>query len=620
MIGSGMGRLAAIGRRYPVTFVLPVVLAVATLAFFSFAQHARDNVADEAEAMLDRARVTLDNWFDRYRALPALYARDPRIIDALAGDPQPGTLDPVSRELAAWNDVANTLDTYILNRAGTAVAASNWQKNQSFVGQNYAFRPYFAEAISGRETGFFGLGTVSGLRGYFLSAPVVRDGRILGVVVLKIPILGLEEALDYAPHSIFVTDTAGVAIISGNPVLRMTATGPVDAQEQQVIDRTRRYDLAEIGPAPLEVAGRWADGYVLSHAPMAADPDMMGTHLSLSRELEIDDWRLQLLYDLGAFRGRLWSVGAAIAASAVAVIALVMLALQRRQRLIDRLADRERDRAKLARRVERRTRELSTANVRLEAEVVERRTAEETLRRTQNELVQAGKLAALGQMSAALSHEFNQPLTAIRTYTENAAAFYEAGRGDRAAENLARVLRLTERVAQLSKHLTRFARRSGDDVTPTALAPIVEEALGLLAARIGRSGARVCVTGTEDVVVLGGAVRLQHVLMNLITNAIDAARPDATPEIEIDVARHGADVEISVCDDGTGIADETLPKIFDPFFTTKEVGRGLGLGLSICFNIVRDFGGTMRAEPRPGGGTRMVVLLRSVPAERLAAE
>jgi two-component system C4-dicarboxylate transport sensor histidine kinase DctB len=275
----------------------------------------------------------------------------------------------------------------------------------------------------------------------------------------------------------------------------------------------------------------------------------------------------------------------------------------------------------LEQRVAERTRDLSESNLRLEAEVGERRAAEATLRQTQGELIQAGKLAALGQMSAALSHEFNQPLTAIRTYSENAIAFVEAGAGAKATENLGRVLRLTERMAQLSKHLTRFARRSQDTVLPVPLADALTEALELLEGRISRAGARVTVRGDPHVAALGGQVRLQHVLMNLIGNAIDATPAGRTPEIVVGVRHDGDTVEIVVEDNGSGIAEDVLPRIFDPFFTTKEVGAGLGLGLSISFNIVSEFGGSMRAENRPDGGARFVVTLRAAEtARRPAAE
>ncbi|WOI55816.1 ATP-binding protein [Palleronia sp. LCG004] len=600
--------------------VAAIVFALSMTIFLGIHDTLRDRTARDAQAVVDRAALTVENWFDRFRALPKLYARSPLIHEALDGTPEPGALVDVSRELERWNDIAGTLDTYLLRPDGLTIAASNWRDAQSFVGQNYSFRPYYTDAMEGETTGFFGLGTVSGLRGYYLSSPVMDDGRILGVVVVKVSITALEEALTQAPNAVYVTDEAGISIISDAPGLRMTAIDDIDAVARDEIARTRRYDVDAIPRAPLERAGSWGATLPLVRGASIAEAGPRPTYLSLSTSLPQERWQLHVLYNLDPLRARLWSIGAAIGAGGIAAMAVLLLLMQRRKRLIDRLVARERDKATLATRVAQRTAELTSANTRLADEVAERRAAVDRLRQTQTELVQAGKLAALGQMSAALSHEFNQPLAAIRTYTENALAFHEAGQADRAAASLGRVMNLTGKMAQLSRNLTRFARRSGQDLKSVEIGPVIDEALELLAARIDRSEARIGVTGDRDALVLGGRTRLQHVLMNLVSNAIDAAHAGQPPEIDIDIAAGEADVTITVTDRGSGIAEDVLPKIFDPFFTTKEVGDGLGLGLSICFNIIEDFGGSMRAANVPEGGARFTVTLRRAETRRVAAE
>lgn len=604
----------------PMGLTLAVLLVAGGAAFHILSGLVVDQTRDDAGAFLSQAEATIDDWLDRYRALPRLYARDPRIVSAMAGNPRPGALDDLSRELAQWNGIAGTSDTYVMAADGTTVAASNWDTDISFVGRNFGFRPYFRDAMEGENGRFFGLGTTSGLRGYYLSAPIRQGEVIVGVIVVKVSVPALEGVLAEGPHAIFISDDAGVVILSTLPELRLAALRPIPKDRQTLIDRTRRYDVARIEPAPLSDVGGSGAGWPLVSAPVQGSPDARRTYLHTERALTGETWRLHLLYDVGAVRQQLWTIGVAIVAAAVAIAALAALAVQRRERLIQRLADRERDRLRLEHRVALRTVALSEANARLEVEVEERRATEQTLRQTQNELVQAGKLAALGQMSAALSHEFNQPLTAIRTYSENAAAFYEAGRADRAAENIGRVLRLTEKMAQLSKRLTRFARRSGDDVRPVDLDQVLSEALALVAARVERSEAEIAVMGDRGLLVQGGATRLMHVAMNLIGNALDAVPPDRPPRIAIHLAARDGQVAIEVTDNGTGIPEDALPHIFDPFFTTKEVGRGLGLGLSICYNIVRDFGGTMEARNRPEGGAAFTVTLEAAERLPVAAE
>lgn len=284
------------------------------------------------------------------------------------------------------------------------------------------------------------------------------------------------------------------------------------------------------------------------------------------------------------------------------------------------LDQRERSRLELEGLVSERTANLREANRHLEREVRERTQAEDDLRRTQGELVQAGKLAALGQMSAALSHEFNQPLAAIRTYSDNAVAFLDRGRAEQAGENLARISRLTERMARLSKHLTSFARKPRDTTEPVALDAVIAETRALLHARIERAGARIDDRLPPGIAIMGGQTRLQHVFMNLIGNALDATgdRPDPLVILRAEEG-DGGTVRVIVEDNGPGIDAGMIADIFDPFFSTKEPGKGLGLGLSISFNIVRDFGGHLEVENRGGGGARFVVTLRRAGAMREAA-
>ncbi|WOI58036.1 ATP-binding protein [Palleronia sp. LCG004] len=562
-----------------------------------------------ALAQLSQTNETIGGWFHRYETLPALYARNPRVISALEDGAGRDELDALNRELAEWNQIAGTSDTYLIARDGTTVAASNWDLITTFVGRNFSYRPYFADAISGRPGHFFGLGTTSGQRGYYLSAPIQRGDETIGVVVVKVSAAALERTLAEAAYPIFITDKAGVVILSTLPALRLTALEPLTPSAKAEVARVRSYDPETIGPAPLSARSQF----------LRVTGGTARTYLPVERALERERWTLHLLYGIADLRRQQWMLAVALAAAGIAAAALARLSVQRRDRLARKLADRERYRLELERRVADRTADLTSTNARLEIEVAERRAAEDGLRRTQEELVQAGKLAALGQMSAALSHEFNQPLMAIRTYCGNARAFHRAGQVDRADDTLARIMRLTERMAALSKHLTRFARKSDGTSEPVDLAVIVDEALALIEGRLQAAHATVEVTGKAGGPVVGGMIRLQHVVMNLVVNALDAMPEGREPHVRIAIMPQAETVDLVVEDNGTGIPDAVLDKIFDPFFTTKEVGLGLGLGLSISFNIVRDFGGTLTAGNVPGGGARFVLSLRRVLAADVAA-
>ncbi|WP_198666212.1 ATP-binding protein [Tropicimonas sp. IMCC34043] len=582
----------------------------------------RSELVEKGNESLALSAEMVRSWLDRYRVLAPIYAHDPRLAAALWDPTDPDAIAALNSELEIWNAAAGTADTYVMDAAGTTIAASNWSDPDSFVGQNFAFRPYFEDAIGGQLGRFFGLGTTSGERGYYFAAPVRGEAGTLGVVAVKVPVTGMEQDLRLGTNQVFVSDRAGVVILSGNPVLRLTALGEIPNGDRDRIEQTRQFDLTRITPVPITAAGSWLRGaHPVVSAPADRSGERRGEFLHLTRPMLAEGWTLHMLVDIAPIRTQLTSAAFVAAAGVLTVAALLALLGQRRRRLMERLHDRERAQLLLERRVAERTADLSAANLRLLDEVAERKAAEASLRQAQAELVQAGKLAALGQMSAALSHEFNQPLTAVRTYSENAIAFIEAGSGDKARENLARVLRLTERMAQLSKHLIRFARRSDGKVDPVALSDAFAETLTLLQGRIERAEAEVAITGAEGVRVLGGQVRLQHVFMNLVGNTLDAVPPDTRPRIDIAVTADGDRVSITFDDNGPGIPPDVLPRIFDPFFTTKDVGKGLGLGLSISFNIVTDFGGTMRAENRTEGGARFVIVLRKADAgAREAAE
>jgi two-component system C4-dicarboxylate transport sensor histidine kinase DctB len=214
----------------------------------------------------------------------------------------------------------------------------------------------------------------------------------------------------------------------------------------------------------------------------------MREFLHLTAPMAAEGWTLHLLVDTASARTQSLVASLLAASLLLAMVLGATMIWQRRRRLMERLLEREQSRALLEQKVSERTTELRESNLRLESEIGERIAAEGELRRTQADLVQAGKLAALGQMSAALSHEFNQPLTAVRAYAENALAFIERGSQEQAASNISRISTLTQRMAQLSRHLSSFARKPTTDSAPVLLTEVFDETLGLLRGRLERAG------------------------------------------------------------------------------------------------------------------------------------
>ena len=330
-----------------------------------------------------------------------------------------------------------------------------------------------------------------------------------------------------------------------------------------------------------------------------------------------------------AWTGTRWSTRArrfrarrTLGAATFALGALVLLILQRRDALRARLAIKAAANEALEARVHERTRDLTAANVALEAEITERRAAETALRRAQDDLVQAGKLSALGQMSAGISHELNQPLTAIRSFADNARVLLARGRDEDASANLSRIAELTVRMDRIIRNLRAFARKEGEPASDVALDKVTSDALALLAPKIEEIGADVDWTPPgAPVMVRGGAVRLQQVVMNLVGNALDAmaAQPEGARAVSVAIDP-GAPVRLTVADSGPGLAEVAEGRLFDPFFTTKPVGEGTGLGLSISYGIVQSFGGRIHGENRANGGAIFTVELQPSICSRPAPE
>ena len=250
--------------------------------------------------------------------------------------------------------------------------------------------------------------------------------------------------------------------------------------------------------------------------------------------------------------------------------------------------------------------------------VLERRVRDRTkeLEAAQAELVQSAKLAALGRMSAALAHEYAQPLAAIRTYAENARTLIERDRPADVPPTLERVTAMTDRMRALSQTLRSFAREPGTALRPTSLEEAFEDARLLVEPQARAKGVSIVTEGTVQSPVMGGRVRLSQVLLNLLTNAVEASPEGGT--VRVLFAEEGDRTSVRVADEGEGVPPSIRGAIFDPFFTTRPVGEGLGLGLAIAYNVARDFGGSLRLLEREGGAV-FELLLQSADMQKVAA-
>ncbi|WP_163578286.1 sensor histidine kinase [Halomonas faecis] len=600
--------------------LLPLGLAVSVWQAAEIArEQALASLAREAENELRLSATGLEGHLTRHDYLPQLLASREMVQRFLA---KRGRQDPMPLNLLLdrFRATADVSDVYLIDRNGDTLAASNWHRPNTFIGQNYAFRSYFQDAIAGQRGRFYGLGVQSMERGYYFSAPVWLDetapnARPDGVMVIKVLLDDVEASWADQDAELLVTDRDDIIFMASQPELRLAALHPLSEDERQALLATRRYADEPLSPSGIEVLETRGDRSELVR--FADGPLEEGSYLRLSRAMPAFDWEMHILKPLAPVHRAQW-LAALLAGGLYSVVVLAggvgwqRLRLRRER---EQFAERERDtlahaRDELERNVERRTRDLVETNRRLSGEIEERRRAEENLRRTQDELVQAAKLAVLGQLAAGINHELNQPLAAIRAYTENARAFLERQRLEAADANLAQVIELTGRMAEISAQLRQFSRKSGDSLTAISVPACFEYALRLYQARLRSAQVEVeRQWPVETTWVVADLVRLEQVLVNLIGNALQAMSDTLQPRLILSIEPGESEVAIGVADTGPGIAEEHLGRIFEPFFTTKAPGSGLGLGLSISSRIVDDLGGHLTAANRPGGGAHFTVTL-----------
>ena len=474
-------------------------------------------------------------------------------------------------------------------------SASNWRSIYSFVGDHVAFRPYVRDALRGVPGGFYGVGTTNGEPGYFFAHGIYHNGRMLGVATVKVNIERLERGWEQGAGKVLLADANGVVFLSSVPAWKYRTLAPLAPQAMRELAESRQYSGHTLAPLGIRELRRLDDEAAIVTLPEEPrTPVLSQTHSLAPRR-----WHFVYLSDLNSARS---SARNAFLFALLLQALLLMLVLYGRQR--------KQTRGQLEAMVAERTTSLREMTQHLSEENSVRRAAEEKLRRAQSELVQAGKMAVLGQMAAGMTHELNQPLTALRTMSDNAQVLIERGRLDEARGNLATISELVGRMGALTGQLRQFARKADASLTAVPVMAAITSALFLVERRVEQERVNFqMAVRDQDVQALCDSNRLQQVLVNLLNNALDAMADSETRQLTVSVERANGRALIAVTDSGPGIPEEIRAHLFEPFFTTKPQGKGLGLGLAISEQIIREFGGELRAEAPDAGGARFVIAL-----------
>ncbi len=537
---------------------------------------------------LFRYRNYITGLLDRYAPLPEVISAHPALYNALIDNDlniQEEHAVKASKYLRRMNRVTDASAIYLMDKDGRTQASSNYGQKKSFVGRNFSFRPYFRQAINGNNGRYFALGTTSKERGYYFSSPV-RDGQdILGVLVVKLSLYDIENewrspwGRDRA--EMVVSDQQGVVFISTRKDWLFHSMGDLSAEERVQLLQERRYDNRLLSPLsfqelPQPFSLKGTNSRLIS---LGIDKQQTKQYLDQSMEMPEAGWKVHVLSRTSALSFQVFKV-AVITVGLILIGTLIFLYLRERVTNETRL---KRLNEELDQKVQDRTVDLTISN--------------EQLKSAQNELIQTAKMALLGQMSAGINHELNQPLTAIRSYASNALVYLEKARIDRVRENLESVKSLANHMTDIVGQLKVFARKTDEVMVPVALEKALNAATGIVSPQIKKYGINLTLVRVDEPVqILGNLIRIEQVFVNLLSNAIQAVKYLETPKISIEIQRLEQNVKIIVADNGAGIDPAIKNSLFEPFVTTRDVDQGLGLGLSISHQIIQSMNGSITVQ------------------------
>jgi len=556
---------------------------------------AYDQLRASAEESLALQIEALTGVMEKYRLIPPLLSRrtDVRSLFDGAGREQAESMRSLLRRVAA---ASGARDLAIADNDGTVLASARGLAETDTIA-----RSGLPATVSQRRLGRAALRLSDGSRAYAFAShvPGLRGSENSGMIIVFVPFGAIEANWSLSSHPIFVTDSREFVFLSN--------------QAEWV---GRPWKGSETAPA-VEPLSYVAGDFVRI-------PERTNSRfVEAERTIPILGWTMHVLIDSTPAAVASRNAGL-VSGLAVVLAGMIGMMLLSRQEMNRSLIRREKAQSmRLERVVRDRTAELSEVNAALREEVEIRRQTEKQLRDTQGELVHAAKLAVIGQMSAGLTHEYNQPLAAIKTYADNASRMIERGKTAEVPDVLMRIGRMVDRMSALSKTLLAFSRKPTTALAPAAVELVVSEALMLVDQKAKKAGVTISTDIEPGLTAHTGPIRLSQIIVNLAGNAVDAlsgegGRAEPGAKVSISARREGDRVRIEIADNGPGIDPEVRAHIFEPFFTTKPVGAGLGLGLSIVDSVVRDLEGTVWVDDPPGGTGACFVI--DLPASGLEAE
>ena len=587
---SDVGSVAPVSSRWLLrgAMALALVAGASWLGYTLALQRGLDHLHVAAQQRLAVEAVRLDGYLSRFEYLPSLLETSPGVFRLLAAPDDPALQRAVSLYLKSINLLAGADNLYVLGVSGATLAAADFEQPGTPFGENLSYRPYVSEALASGRGAFFGVGITTARAGYYLSYALKDGGTTKGIATVKVNLDSFERAWRDSDNDILLADERQVTILASRDAWRYRPMAPLSQQTRDDIARSKPYGNHDLAPLGWKFVAQSEGGA----ARITAENGTAYTvsELSINRGL----WKLIFLHDEAPVRQTALIIGVISGLAAIVALLAFGLVEQRRREIKQRLASQA---------------ALQAANDMLETRVQER-TAE--LRAAQDELVHAGKLAALGQMSAGIVHELNQPLAALQTAADNAILLVDRGSIGDARGNLTRIGELVRRLGRLTSQLRVFAYKSSRPLDAVSVEQAVAESLKILSGRVKEGGVAVTTDLDARLSVIADQTRLEQLLCNIVANALDAVEGVERKSILIQATQEEgqtARCRIAISNSGPAIASDVLQRMFEPFVTTKPAGKGLGLGLMLSNHIARSFGGELHARNLAPGGAEFVVLL-----------
>lgn len=557
-------RAITISWRVRLALMTLLVVAVATVWVTNrlLTDRFTDSTRNRAELRLALYSGNLLSELRRNAIVPQLLARDPTLIGALNFS----DFSQSTQRLISFVEEIGAASLMLLDVDGRTVAATDRNR----LGSQHRNEAYFIDSIRANATVFSVIPRESGGYKFTYSRSIESSGNLLGVIVVEVDLQKFEWAWAGISDAVMVTDSTGTIILATESRWRGLS------EEAALKRQTPQGAIERVIRATADWTALSADAYLQGEAVMR-----------MENRIPFRGWRMTSFTTYDSIRERVNGVLALEIMGFAILLAVAFYFLSRKTAVRMVLFQRE-------------SAELRALNLRLQREIAERERVQETLAVTEQTLAQSSKLAALGEMSAAVSHELNQPLAAMKTYLAGARLLLRRNRPEEALSSFGRIDDLIERMSGITRQLKSYARKGSDTFSPVNMGDALASSLSMMEPQLRQRQVQITqILPDEKVMVMGDRMRIEQVMINLLRNALDATKLVSDPEVEI-LLSAGETATLTVRDNGDGITD--LNSLFEPFYTTKQPGDGVGLGLAISSGIVNDLGGRLTARNGQRGG------------------